>query len=160
MTAQTHDDSITVPRGPLMGVALLLGITLLIVAVIRISGVDIDTGSRAAVVAQRLLHFEDRPDGSIHVVDAAATGGGAVLKVIDAGGGGFLRGALRALVRERRLAGLGPEQPFRLVAHADGRLTLEDPATSQRLDLESFGPTNAAVFGQLLAGARVAASAP
>ena len=32
-----------------------------------------------------------------------------------------------------------------------GSLTLVDPATSERVDLESFGPTNAAVFAQLLA---------
>ena len=38
-----------------------------------------------------------------------------------------------------------------LTARADGRLTLVDPATSERVDLESFGPTNAAVFAQLLA---------
>jgi putative photosynthetic complex assembly protein len=122
--------------------------------------VDISTGSQAAVVAERALHFEDQPDGGVLVIDASATGGGKVVRVIDAGAGGFLRGAMRALVRQRKRAGFGPEQPFRLVAHADGRLTLEDPATSQRVDLESFGPTNAAVFGQLLAGARVAASAP
>jgi putative photosynthetic complex assembly protein len=160
MGAQTHDHGITVTRGPLLGVALMLGVTLLAVAVIRVSGMDVNTSSRAAVVAERALHFEDQPDGSVHVIDAAATSGGSLLRVVDAGGGGFLRGAMRALVRERRRAGIGPEQPFRLVARADGRLTLEDPATSQRVDLESFGPTNAAVFSQLLAGARVAASAP
>jgi len=75
-----------------------------------------------------------------------------------AGSGGFLRGALRALVRHRRLAGLGAEAPFLLVAHADGRLTLEDPATRHRVDLESFGPTNSAVFAQLLATPRPAAA--
>ena len=47
--------------------------------------------------------------------------------------------------------GLGPEVPFRLIAWADGRFTLEDPATSRVLDLSAFGPMNTAVFGRLLA---------
>jgi putative photosynthetic complex assembly protein len=63
---------------------------------------------------------------------------------------GFLRGALRALSRERRARGLGSEQPFQLVARPDGRLTLIDPVTDQRIDLESFGPTNAGKFASLL----------
>ncbi|MBC7781542.1 MAG: photosynthetic complex assembly protein PuhC, partial [Proteobacteria bacterium] len=37
-----------------------------------------------------------------------------------------------------------------LIGRADGRLTLADPATGQRIDLESFGPTNAAVFARLI----------
>jgi putative photosynthetic complex assembly protein len=63
---------------------------------------------------------------------------------------GFLRGALRALSRERRARGLGPEQPFQLIARPDGRLTLVDPVTDQRIDLESFGPINAGKFASLL----------
>jgi putative photosynthetic complex assembly protein len=66
------------------------------------------------------------------------------------GEAGFFRGALRGLARERRRAGLGSEQPFQLIGRADGRLTLADPATGQRIDLESFGPTNAAVFARFM----------
>lgn len=154
----THSDEIRVPRGPLLGMALLIGITLLAVASFRLSGTEIASRSQAAVVAERALRFEDAPDGSIRVLEVragAASGESAtVLQVVAPGSGGFLRGTLRALVRERRAAGLGPETPFRLVAHADGRLTLEDPATAQRVDLESFGPTNAAVFAGLLAASR------
>ena len=40
--------------------------------------------------------------------------------------------------------------PSELIGRADGRLTLEDPTTGRRVDLESFGPTNAGVFAQLL----------
>ena len=62
---------------------------------------------------------------------------------------GFLRGSLRALARSRQRAGQGPEQPFVLTGHTDGRLVLLDPVTGDRINLESFGPTNAAVFAQL-----------
>ncbi len=145
-----------VPRGPLLGAALLIGIALLAVATIRLTGVDVSTRSQAAVVAQRALHFEDAADGSIRVFDATAprAAGAQPLRVIDAGSGGFLRGALRALVRQRRSAGIGAETPFQLTAHADGRLTLLDPATAERVDLESFGPSNSALFAQLLGAAR------
>ena len=153
--SSTHSDEIHVPRGPLLGMALLIGLTILAVATIRLSGVEVSSRSQAPVVAERTLRFEDMSDGGIRVLDvrrgADVGETAAVLQVIEPGSGGFLRGALRALVRERRSAGLGPETPFRLAAHADGRLTLEDPATGQRLDLESFGPTNAAVFAGLLA---------
>jgi putative photosynthetic complex assembly protein len=145
----THSHDVPVPRGPLLAAALLIGATLLAVGGVRLSGMDLSSRSVAPVVAERDLRFEDQPDGSVRVLDARQPGA-APVGVIDPGSGGFLRGALRALVRTRRMAGLGAETPFRLVAHADGRLTLEDPATRERVDLESFGPTNAAAFARLL----------
>jgi putative photosynthetic complex assembly protein len=63
---------------------------------------------------------------------------------------GFLRGALRGLTRERRLRGVPAGEPMVLSGSADGRLSLADPATGQRLALESFGPSNAAVFARWL----------
>ena len=146
-----HSHHMPVPRGPLWAAALLIIATLLGVATIRATGVDVSTRSQAAVVAQRVLHFEDQADGSVRVLEVKAGQAPQLLQVVGAGDGGFLRGALRALVRQRRAAGLGAEAPFVLTARADGRLTLVDPATNERVDLESFGPTNAALFAQLLA---------
>ena len=40
--------------------------------------------------------------------------------------------------------------PFELIARADGRLTLLDPATGNRIDLESFGKDNVIEFAVLL----------
>lgn len=105
----------------------------------------------AAVSWQRSLHFEDRPNGDIAVIDA-----GTRLEVAQfQGEQGFVRGALRALARERRRHEMGPEQPFELTGHVNGRVTLRDPATGMRLNLESFGPTNAAVFSRLQSAAPV-----
>jgi hypothetical protein len=53
-------------------------------------------------------------------------------------------------VRERKLRGLASDAPLQLISRADGRLTLSDPATGSRIDLESFGSTNAAVFARWL----------
>lgn len=133
------------PRGLLIAIGTLVLGSLLAVAAVRLSGVSMREPD-AQSVATRLLRFEDRPDGSIAVIDATS---GRTLEQLR-GEQGFMRGALRALTRERRMRELGPQQPFELAARADGRLTLVDPATGARIDLEAFGPTNAGVFARLL----------
>jgi hypothetical protein len=45
---------------------------------------------------------------------------------------------------------VGADQPFELILHVDGRLTLHDPATGTKIALESFGATNVGVFARLL----------
>jgi putative photosynthetic complex assembly protein len=103
----------------------------------------------AAVQWQRDLQFTDLPSGDIAVLDHR--NGQQV--ALFSGEQGFLRSTLRALARERQRENLGKEAPFLLIGRTDGRLTLQDPSTGQRIDLESFGPSNAAVFANLrLAG--------
>ena len=130
-------------------IALVLGLvmlaTLILVAVVRYSGVDIryaDSPSQQV----RLLRFADMDNGDIGVINAQD---GSELARFS-GEQGFMRGALRAMARERKRHDIGPMVPFELHARTDGRLTLIDPATHMRLDLESFGPTNAGLFAQLL----------
>lgn len=132
-------------RHAVLAIAVLLVGTVLSVATVRQSGVLIKTPD-APATQTRALRFEDRPDGSVAVIDHAR---GTELDRVQ-GEAGFLRGSLRALARERQRRGLGPQEPFQLTARADGRLTLSDPATGERVDLESFGPTNAAVYARLL----------
>lgn len=133
------------PGGALVAIGIVLAVAVTAVSYARLTGLEIREPD-ARAVAVRELRFEDRPDGSVAVIDASS--GAQVERLV--GEQGFVRGALRALARERRMRGLGPEQPFRLIARADGRLTLADPVTGQRIDLESFGPANAGVFAQLL----------
>lgn len=133
------------PRGPLLALGGLVLVVVLAVSAVRLSGMPISTPDAPAAVT-RALRFEDRPDGSIVVIDAVQ---GGVVQTIT-GQAGFVRGTLRGLARQRRLEGIGPERPFELIGRADGRLTLVDPATHRRVDLESFGPTNAAEFARLL----------
>jgi putative photosynthetic complex assembly protein len=143
-TLRSHDP--TLPRGVLTAVGALVLITVGAVAAVRLSGIDIREPD-AAAAQSRALRFADTRDGQIAVIDAAS---GQTLTQI-AGEGGFIRGALRALARERKIRGLDGSQPFVLIGRADGRLTLEDPATGQRIDLESFGPMHAGTFARLLA---------
>ena len=54
------------------------------------------------------------------------------------------------MARERRIRQITSDEAFLLISHSDGRLTLVDPATQNRIDLESFGKDNAAEFAAFL----------
>lgn len=147
----------TFPRWVLLTAGGVIAFSLISVGVVRLTGNGPDQLAAAAAAAaaaassdvskqSRALRFEDRPDGSIAVRDGVSD---AELEVVR-GEQGFLRGSLRALTRERKARGLGAEVPFQLTPRADGGLTLSDPLTAQRVDLDSFGPTNMAVFERLL----------
>ena len=135
----------TFPRWVLWTVCFLLVFTLGSIGLVRITGNGPDQLA-AATITERLLRFEDRPDGSVAVIDGVT---GRVLTTVS-GEQGFFRGAVRALARDRTARKVGPEQPFKLISRTDGRLTLLDPVSGQRVDLESFGPTNAGVFAPFL----------
>jgi putative photosynthetic complex assembly protein len=141
-----------VGRGPLLGIGALLAATLVVAAGWRLAELPTRTPD-AATVALRELRFDDAADGGVLVIDHAS---GATIETVH-GEQGFLRGSLRGLVRERRKHGVGAAVPFQLIGRADGRVTLSDPATGARIDLESFGPSNAAVYTRWLAGSTGAA---
>lgn len=144
MHDHAHDK---LPSGLLLALAGFALATLLLAGTARLTGWGTAHQDDAPTVAARELRFEDRADGGIAIVDARD---GRTIAGAEPGTNGFLRSAVRGLVRERKRQGVGADAPFRLSARADGRLTLEDPATGRRIDLESFGATNAAVFARLL----------
>jgi putative photosynthetic complex assembly protein len=116
----------------------------LVIAFLRGQGMEIPQDHNP-VSWQRTLRFEDRPNGDVAVMD----GKSAVEITRYAGEQGFVRGILRTLARERMRRGIGSGPTFELIGHTDGRLTLLDPATGQRINLESFGPTNMTSFAML-----------
>lgn len=130
---------------PIWLIGALLLLTLLVVGWQRYETGGVLAQDAPAVQWERTLRFEDRPNGDIAVLDA--TDGREVAHF--QGEQGFLRGTLRALARERQRRGMGPAAPFQLIGHVDGRVTLRDTVTGQHINLESFGPTNSAVFSQL-----------
>jgi putative photosynthetic complex assembly protein len=73
-----------------------------------------------------------------------------VLDVLAPGSGNFVRATLRGLAQQRMRSGVSADVAFRLTAWEDGRLTLEDPATSRVVELEAFGPTNREDFARML----------
>lgn len=123
--------------------AAVIGVT-----AVRLTGVGAVHVIDAPAVATLDVRFEDRPDGSIAVLDAS---GKKVVDTVAPGTNGFLRGTMRGLARERMREGIGHELPFRLIGRADGKLTLLDPGTGRRVDVGSFGPTNAAAFAHIMA---------
>lgn len=129
-----------------LGFVLFLIACLALVAWVRWSGPVRQDNIAERAEQIRVLHFVDLPDGSIQAIDAST---GADVHHFQ-GEQGFLRGTLRALARERRLHGQGPDQPFELIAHDAGRLSLRDPATGATIALESFGSTNIGVFARLM----------
>ena len=142
----------TPPKSLLPGVLAggLLALTLGLVVWSKLSPASLGAqASQDAVIWQRELLFADGPKGEVVVKDFKT---GEVIGLFE-GEQGFVRGTLRALVRERKRRDVGSEQPFELSARTNGRLILNDPATAQRIDLDSFGPANAALFRNLKADA-------
>jgi putative photosynthetic complex assembly protein len=137
----------TVPKPALFLAAGLIVVVFALAASARIFGFGAFREAPSAVRAERMLRFEDAQAGGITVMDATTN---QLAAQLPPNTNGFLRGALRALTRERRMAGIGQEQPFRLVRYADGRLVLHDPATTQSVTISSFGPTQIASFDALL----------
>ncbi len=101
---------------------------------------------QSSVVSQRDLVFQDQPDGAITVWDA----GTHKLVAQITGQAGFLRQTVRGLAMQRKREDDDQKTPFRLIAWADGRLTLDDPVTERHVELECFGETNERVFADLL----------
>ncbi len=137
-----------VPKPALIMAAALIVLVFALAASAKIFGFGAFKESASAVVAERALFFSDAADGGITVTDATTN---TVAAQLTPGTNGFLRGALRALTRERKMASIGPEQPFRLVRYADQRLVLHDDATKQSITITSFGQTQVASFDALLA---------
>ncbi len=135
------------PRKPLFAVAALIGFSLIAVTAARIGGVSTAQVEESPVVRALDLRFDDAANGAVLVRDARTRAGVAELPPAS---NGFVRGVLRSLARDRRARDLGNDSPFRLARHADGRLTLEDLATSRVIELNSFGPTNEGAFAALL----------
>lgn len=143
----TDKHSTPLPRGILIGAAALIAMTIAATAAGKLTGVGTTMTPVAEIVLERSLHFSDRTDGGVDVVEA---GSGLPVYVVPPGTNGFLRGVLRGMSRVRKLEGIGPEPAYVLTRWYDGRLSLADPATGREVNLEPFGPDNYRVFAQLL----------
>lgn len=138
---------LTPPKPALRVAVAMVGLTFALAIAASQFGVGKSADTYGAPVAQRALAFADAPDGGIVVRDGET---GTVALTLPQGTNGFLRGALRGLAQKRRSAGLSAEAPFLLTAWEDGRVTLEDPRTGERVAVSSFGPTQVRSFVALL----------
>ncbi len=135
------------PRGALYGAGALVALSLLATGFARVSGIGTTHAPDAMAVQSRELQFEDRADGAVTVYEA---GTDRIVDVLAPGTNGFVRGVLRGLTRERRREDVGEAPPFLLTRWSDGRLSIEDVGTHERIELVSFGQTNFAAFARLL----------
>lgn len=135
------------PLGVLLGAAALLALALLSSGLARYTGVGTLRNPVSDSVDRVAIRFADRPDGGVAVYTADEL---REIEVLAPGTNGFVRSVVRGLVRERKAQGIGAEPAFLLTRWADGRLSLDDPATGRRVELGAFGATNAGVFAQIL----------
>ena len=131
-----------IPRGAIVGGAVLIVGTIALAALARPPRPVAEPPEAA-----RLLTFVDRSDGAVVVLDATRAD---TVAVVNPGTGGFVRGALRGLSRERQRRDQARTAPFELALLTGDRLVLTDPTTGHRIDLAAFGPTNEGVFRSFL----------
>ena len=135
------------PRAALVGAATLIVGSIIAVTAGRYKDIGVTHMPTASIVTTRNLRFEDRDDGAVVVFDVDAQ---RQIERFAPGTNGFVRGVMRGLARGRRAEGIGSEPPFRLNRWSDGRMSLDDPSTGTKINLEVFGPTNAAPFAHLM----------
>lgn len=146
-----HHHTQTVPRGVLLGAAVMILLSVGLAAFARRAHLAELARPAPPPIESMELRFEDRSDGAIAVIDAST---GREISLVPPRSNGFIRGVMRGMFRTRKLESIGRQGRFRLTREADGRLTIEDPQTGRRVDLHSFGPTNAEAFAQLLVAGR------
>lgn len=147
MNEAAHDHEIHVPKGALIGAGILVFITIAAAATSRLTGVGQVKMTPPPIVQSVDLNFEDGQDGSVLVYNAADH---KLLDTLAPGNSGFVRVVMRGLARERRLADVGSQPPFRLARHENGQLTLTDSSNNKMIDLNAFGSSNLAAFARLM----------
>lgn len=137
-----------IPWPILAAAGTLAAMTVLMIAGGRVTGVGLSDTPDVATVAHRDLRLsEETQSGAVAVIDAETR---QALVSLAPGEGGFAVEALRNLERDRIRKGTSGEAPFVLALKADGRLVVEDPETSQQVELRAFGEKQARAFAALM----------
>jgi putative photosynthetic complex assembly protein len=141
------DNRGVVPRKAILGAGLVLAITMAFAAYGSITGLNLPGTPDSEPQTSVEIRVNDRPDGSVAVYDAATE---ELVMTVAPGENGFIRGAMRALARQRQMQDIGSRPPFELTLWENGRLSLKDTATGERIFLEAYGKTNRDAFAELL----------
>ncbi len=142
-----HNRTAPFPRNVLIIAGTIILLSIMEAAVGRMTGAA-NSAPTAPAVASRELLFRDRPNGAVAVFDARNDT--VPIEVVAPETNGFLRATMRGLAQQRIRQDADWNTPFRLTEWADGRLTLEDPTTGRKVEMEAFGITNEKVFANLL----------
>ncbi|MEM6355858.1 MAG: photosynthetic complex assembly protein PuhC [Pseudomonadota bacterium] len=97
--------------------------------------------SETPVTAERLVTFTEtsRDNGRVVLHDAET---GALIAEYTPEDSGFIGSLERVVAYRRQTQGIAMSEPFRLTAHADGKISFVDTATGQMIDINAFGPGN------------------
>lgn len=136
------------PRSMLVAAGLLILSSLIFAAVARTTGYGATRLELGTIAASRNVTFTDEQDGMISAFDATT---GERIADIKNSGNGFVGVVLKGFARDRSVAGIGSDLPFRISTLADGRSMIEDPSTGRIVMLGAFGADNLKAFSQLLA---------
>ena len=142
-----HAHDAPIPRLLLRAVMGLVLFSIVAVLVGRTTEVGLVMTPESRPAEEIGLTFDAQPGGEMIVRDADS---GATVAVLPADGDGFIRGVLRGLERGRALNRLETAPVYVLTRWADGRLSISDPETDERFDLNGFGTDNLAAFARLL----------
>ena len=116
-----------VGRTGLIAAGSLVLFALISATTARLTGIGDVRVSLPAAVESRDLQFADGQDGSVLVYDAKDR---QLIDTIAPGTNGFVRVVLRGLARERKLADVGQEPPFRLTRYVNGQNIVVDDGWS------------------------------
>lgn len=136
-----------IPAGLLAGMCALVIVALSLTVYARLTdrplvGVPHD----AEVLQSRAIILDGSKAGDVTVRDAE----GNVIVALDADSAGFVSVIWRGMDRKRMLKKIDGNPPVNLVEYANGRLSLQDPASGWSAELASFGDMNEAAFARLL----------
>lgn len=138
----SHDHHADPPKPLLIGAGLLILGSLLLAYLGRGSQFSEVVMPDTHIVAAYEVRLLKNDDGTI----AVYLNDGTPLEVISIEKAGFVNGVLRGFSRGRTLGKVPADVPFSLIRYTDGRFVLVDTGTGERVALDVFGPSNAAVF--------------
>ncbi len=146
-TAGRRPDENQIPRFILRAAGALILFAFLSVMIGRATNTGLVLTPEATAVETRALHFANAPTGEMAITDDVS---GQLVALLSANGDGFIRGVLRGLARGRAVTRTTGGDVYVLTRYDDGRLSIADPVSGARFDLNSFGPDNLEAFARLL----------
>ncbi len=124
--------------------ALALG-TLAVVSFATITDrAHVGTPAAASIVSERTIILKGGGAQAVTVLNKDGT------VLMDLPHGGFITVVQNAMERERKVAGVDPLLPLRIVKFENGRLAAIDDTTGWSVELYAFGGDNKAAFERLM----------
>lgn len=140
-------DEHQIPRLILLAAGALILFVFLSIMIGRATDTGLLLTPEATPVETRAMRFSPAPTGEMAITDDAS---GQLVALLSAEGDGFIKGVMRGLSRGRAVTRTTGDEVYVLTRYDDGRLSISDPVSGARFDLNSFGPDNLEAFARLL----------